>query len=161
VALAAKIANLEKRLDFQMELINDLLASRHSSALIETSSPNSFSVVDSTVGPILVALKSVEPYLTGYRVTLQLGNPHAVKIIGYTYDVWWSDRTIGDPGADTPDWYKNRKHRQLRGTVPLEPGSWRTTTIIFPETAAKDLKYIEVSININGVDMPIQPPQSR
>lgn len=47
--------------------------------------------VISPVGVLLVKLQKVEPYLDGYAVTFNIGNPSGAKLIGVTGSVKWGE----------------------------------------------------------------------
>jgi len=68
------------------------LTKSHSSVSIDPASPKSFQRLDSAAGSFFVSLSDVVPFLDGYKVVLNVGNPLEVTYSGFTLDVKWGPR---------------------------------------------------------------------
>ena len=68
----------------------DNLASKYTIAELSPASPKKFIRIDSLSGfSLLVSLEDVTPYLDGYRVKLEIGNPTTAVYVGYKMTVEW------------------------------------------------------------------------
>ncbi|MGE5525940.1 MAG: hypothetical protein ACM3SS_19665 [Rhodospirillaceae bacterium] len=75
---------------------------------------------------ILVSCETLDPYLEGYRVTLQIGNPYYMRLASVKGSLYYGEQVLPANKIEIP----------LAGG--LRPGTWtRTTVNITPATAAQ------------------------
>lgn len=127
----------------------------HSSVTIDPASPKSFQRLDSSAGSFFVSLSDVVPFLDGYKVILNVGNPLDVTYSGFTLDVKWGPRydysKFSVPTYKA--WSSQLKEQKFPYADSLRPGAWNKVSIIISPAKAEDLGYLELSIETDTVQM--------
>jgi hypothetical protein len=95
--------------------------------------------------PFVVSLASVDPYLDGYKVTFNVGNPNNVTFNGYKLHVVCTE-AMGTGGAV----------RDVSLPSPLYPGTWATAEVFL--TPIRQLgRLIVVSIDVDQIALRTLP----
>lgn len=81
----------------------------------------------------LVACTSLEPYLEGYRLTVDIGNPYSMQFEGINATVGYGENMF------------NTKPRPVSTTEPLKPGAWTHMTVVINRVTAKDVRAITLT----------------
>jgi hypothetical protein len=154
VALTRELSDLEedkKASDSVMyQVWADVSNLKKASAVLDPASPNEYIRIESDVGPLLVSLKNVEPYLDGYKVQLTVGNPLSLTFKGFELAATWAPRLSG---TDYAGWLKKQKKKTFSLTQDLLSGRWNAVTLILSETKAEEVGYLEVSSTINTISL--------
>jgi hypothetical protein len=135
-------SNQDDRIDHLEEVTNI-------HAYLDASRPGAFIPVTTAVGRFYLSLENAEPYLDGYRVALDVGNPNFVTFNGFKISAIWA----GVPG--NKDWGKKRvsQKREFSFTETLQPGAWTRVRIELSPAAPDDIKLIELSIETNQLSL--------
>lgn len=165
---AQSIADLKKQTaDLQRQI--DLLRTRifenddilSDTAVFDTTSPNKFASVRTSVGQVLIVFKGASKYLNGYRAAIEIGNPHSGKISQYDVSATWSSNFSEDRDHDIMKWFQGKKHKTVQYAVPLEPGRWTKLWIVLPNTSAAEFESMEIKVNVLGVELDISPASAQ
>ena len=100
---------------------------------------------------MLVSLGKLDPYLDGYKVTLEIGNILSATFNGFDLTAIWGPRF--KTGGDYGSWNKARKMKTFSQLGNLLPNRWTDIEIIFPATEAKDVGSIEIQVVINKISL--------
>jgi hypothetical protein len=140
----------------------------HNDALIDVDSKN-FGAAKSDEGTFLISCQGVEPYLEGYKVHLQIGNPTMLVVNNPKLTVEWgsafekSAKTDLDNGVKETDWFADWKKsfRQTTTTLneSLKPGYWNDVEVIVSPAKADELAHFKVSIQTDSVSLTHPPDQ--
>ena len=124
-----------------------------------------FSTVKSDVGTFLVSCQGVEPYLEGYKVHLQIGNPMAMLVSNPKITVEWG-AALPKPGADIKDnnsayqaWKTSLQQTSITLNSNLRPGFWNDVEIVVSPAKANELDHFMVSIQTDSVSLTHPPDQ--
>ena len=124
-----------------------------------------FSTVKSDVGTFLVSCQGVEPYLEGYKVHLQIGNPMAMLVSNPKITVEWG-AALPKPGVDMKDnnsayegWKKSLQQTSITLTSNLRPGFWNDVELVVSPAKANELAHFKVSIQTDSVSLTHPPDQ--
>ena len=90
--------------------ISDIQNLKRSSATFDPASPDKYIRVETDAGSLLVSLGKVEPYLDGYKVELQVGNPLAATFKGFEIAATWAPRFKNYNGKYL-EWLKNKSSK--------------------------------------------------
>jgi hypothetical protein len=104
--------------------------------LLDTATANQFYPLRTNVGTIFVSLKNVTPYLDGYKMNLQIGNPFSITLEGLTINATWSGLS---------------KAKTFETTKQIFPGKWNNVELILSPATANDVHYINVWMDVKRV----------
>jgi hypothetical protein len=146
--LQKRVADLSGQL-FRQSLQFETL--KHESAEFDPASPNTYSRLDTEAGSILIVLGTAQPYLDGYKVELQIGNPLTLTFRGFGIAATWGPRW--KDGNDFGEWLKKNKEKSFDFTDDIQSARWNSVVLILPDTKPQDFGFLRVSIKVNTVSM--------
>jgi hypothetical protein len=131
-----RITALEKQLEFAndwLRIISPLTGDR--TAFIDCDS-GKFSAVMPTSNTLvfLVSCSSITPYLEGYKISLNVGNPFAMQFSGVSGRLGYGDTPSAAYSESTG----------FSTTEPLQPGVWNSITVTINQVAAKNVRHIRI-----------------
>ena len=124
--LEQRIAALEAKTDQLNRQVLRLQMSQnpYESVWIDVSSPGGYQRVDTTAGFFLIALRDAKPYLDGYKLLLNIGNPSSVTYSGFAMHAHWGVQ----------------QEKDFSFTQDLRPASWNKVELVIAPAKAEDLK---------------------
>jgi len=139
------IDRVRKLIDSYFNILADAIYSEPAS--LNPSALDVYSPLRASNGlPMLASLKSVDTYLDGYKLTVDLGNPNFATLSNCEVVVRWGPTTKQlDP--------KLPNSRTIKLSRTLPPGSWTPIEIIVPSAKAHDLGAISISLNVDTVGL--------
>jgi hypothetical protein len=155
-SLEKKVADLESAMEANADLIgqygSEIYRLKHAEAELDPASPDKYQRIETAVGPLLVSLGKAEPYLDGYKVQLQIGNPLAAQFSGFTVSTFYAPRQRKD--EKFLEWIRKRKGKDFVFTQTLISSRWNIVELIFPDVTPDAFGYLKVSISVNQVILP-------
>jgi hypothetical protein len=144
-----KLAALEKRVTelegtvqwYKYEI--DGKQDKTETVILDPSS-REFQRLDSDSGTFLVSLADASPYLNGYRINLDLGNPSNAKYSNAKLKITWGPAIKDFSKYD--EWKASLHEKDVDITSNLEPGAWNHETIDLIPCSSNDLGYLKVSL---------------
>lgn len=142
-----RVADLEERLRLADEQIKSLRTDVISLKIsrefdgytfLQPSEP-SFSTMNLAVGSITVALKDVEAYADGCKVTLQFGNPLFCRINGVKFEVEYG--SVDDRGILIE---ATKKTKKVTLSEPLQSGTFHDSVIILNGISPDKLGQLKI-----------------
>lgn len=116
---------------------------RGSRAVIDLSSPGGYSFLNTQNGVFYVALREAVPYLDGYKLILDVGNPSYATYNGFELTAEWPVALLG---SGSPGSKRQTKTRSYSGD--LRAGSWnRVEFIVSPFDNPRDLIGLTMTTN--------------
>lgn len=157
IALKEDLAALKKevgRLNFTVFQLQSKLDST-SKVELDPTTPHQFQRLDTSNGTFLVSLESIEPYLDGYRVVFNLGNPSAASYNGYTLKVRWGPAYDWSKYSEESyaKWEKAVREREIPYTDSLRAGTWNRAVFIASPTAKDELGFVQISLETKTVSL--------
>lgn len=154
--LEADVKSLQSKLDLD-EFVLSMKQTRNDSINLDPAS-RTFQRVDTDNGFFLVLLDSVTPYLNGYKLMVEIGNPSDASYPNASVKLLWNKAP--DLSKTTfADWKKAQQEQDVQMTTPLSPGSWTTVEIDLLPATADQLGYLEFSISTPTVRLLTPPAQ--
>jgi hypothetical protein len=120
----------------------------------DTASPGTYSRVNTAVGPMLLSIGKIEPYLDGFKVQVQIGNVLSVAFSGFELETMWGPRFKPADTSDYLKWANSQQKKTLSLTEVLLPNRWTKVDVMLPSTEAKDFGHLQLKINISKIIMP-------
>jgi len=138
--LKKQLKDDESRIDFLSTRL-DSKVDELQWATFDSAVPDHYDRVDSESGSFLVSLKTVEPYLDGFKVNFEIGNLSNAVFKGFTLRFGWSSREITDPYI-----YKTQTF-----TASLLPNRWNRVEVIIPNAKPSSVALITLKLSTNTV----------
>ena len=161
--LSKEVKGLAEKLSASQETITNLQTrllkvefaqNAYQSILLDLGS-RSFQRLDTDTGSFLVSVQDASPYLDGYRVTLEIGNPSFATYAGFELTAKWNSQydwsSYNDGTFDK--WQKSERNKEVSFTSSLMPGKWNTVELILPSTTGQQLGYFVLSMKTHVVSL--------
>jgi hypothetical protein len=149
-ALKKKVAGLEAQVKYLTTVTRRL---DHKSATFELPrSVGNYSRVDSGSVDLLVLVEDVTPYLDGYKLTLQIGNPTSALLTNARLDVSWGNKlSPNSTDADFKKYLETFRQSEFPVNGDLKPGMWTRTEIILSPASRDSFGEVSIGINVPAV----------
>jgi len=154
--IAAQVSTLEaqiKGIESQVEsLQTDVLALQLSSESYKTATfdpgdPGGYRRIDTTGGTFLVSLQNVTPYVDGFRVTCNFGNPSSATFNGFKVKAKWGSRfDFKVKKMKWAEWQASLREKEISVTNNLQAGSWNPVSFVLSPAKPEEFGYLELSI---------------
>jgi hypothetical protein len=114
-----------------------------------------FQRLDSDSGSFLVSVVDVSPYLNGYRLKLNMGNPSSARFANSTIKIRWAKAyDFSKFTADTySSWQKSIHEKSVTLTSDLMPGTWNHEDVDLIPAGSNELGFLEMSIDTPTVSL--------
>jgi uncharacterized lipoprotein YehR (DUF1307 family) len=126
------------------------MINRNKSITIDATSKG-FQRLDTDLGPFLISVDGVTPYLNGHKLNLRIGNPSMCNFAGFTLKAKWGGAFNQNGEVTYADWEKSLKSKEENFTERLEPGAWNKIEIVLAPAKPEQLEYIEIQMEVNHV----------
>ncbi len=113
-------------------------------------SKNTFLPVETSLGNLVVAPKKVEPYLTGYRVRVSIGNPLAATISSFKI-VARTSRSSNSLSPLDKSKHPSAQIREFPFTRTLEGSSWNDVEFVLHPLSPEELKSLSIRVETTGI----------
>lgn len=157
---ASKISGLEKNLTdlknelslYQFELGQK--QQRYDTVLLDPSS-HGFQRLDTDTASFLVSVQNIVPYINGYKLTVNIGNPTTATFSGITIKIRWAKAYDWHQFSTSSYavWQKSIQEKSFPVTDDLRPGSWNSVDLLLLPAAADDLGYLELSMTTSTTSL--------
>jgi hypothetical protein len=127
---------------------------------LDLATPGKYQRLDETggTGSFLISVEDAVPYLDGYKVHLNIGNPSAARYRGFKLKLQWAKAfTKFDDFAAWQEWDKAIKEKEVSFTETLMPGTWNKIEVIVSPAGVDELGYFHVSLETNTIALTPQP----
>ena len=132
-SLAHALTGLRATVEF-----NDYLATAQDAALL-TPASEGYSLVHADIGMLTVAIKNVQPYANGTRITLQFGNTASATINGLSATLEWGQvDTAGAPLVRTAH------SKNVTLVESLRPGAWTSVPFVLEGVPPSQFGFVRV-----------------
>ena len=121
-----------------------------------------FQRVDTSTSTFLVAIREASPYLDGYRVVLDIGNPSFATYTNFKVKIKWNRKYEGKYTAasyvEWKEWNKATREKEVTfPDPPLKPGSWNRVEVLLPSTKDDELAYFVLSMDTPTISLQTEP----
>jgi len=152
--LSQKVAELEKRvntLEGSVALNKALLSEKQDKADSVVLDPSSreFLRLDSETSTFMIALTDASPYLNGYRIKMNVGNPSDAKFSDAKLKVTWGRAIKASDSYSV--WLASLHEKEVTLTEDLLPGAWNPVSVDLIPCAPNELGYLVVSLETPSV----------
>ena len=163
--LDASLASLQVQVKAAEEQIQSLqndvytlqgLAVRYSTASFDPASPAQYQRIDTDGGTFLVSILSVTPYVDGFRVTCNFGNPSSATYKGFKLTAKWGPRrdlVQKEKTMTYGQWQATLREKEISLTETLQPASWNPRSFVLSPAKADEFGYLELSMETNSITL--------
>lgn len=162
-AILAKIDNLNKRVDWEIEsntklfsgllkmskINNNLLkmCKFKSNEIVFSPSSEGYAYFNTDEGDFLVALEKLTKYVDGYKASFKIGNPSSIRYENAIITLRWGEPK--KPSQPYEEWEKTLKRREINVVKSSLSGVWNKVDIVLSPATAKETGFIGLSLKIN------------
>ena len=122
----------------------------HSTSTSVETNGSGYGVVQTEQGPFLVQAMSAIPYLDGYKIRLQVGNPGTATMRGAILHLEWGLR-YGDKSKTYTEVTASRKKKDFDVTTTFDPGAYTNVDLFLSPAKPEEVKIIDVGLKFNIV----------
>lgn len=147
--LKTKIESLETRISelSWKQTLNDR------STVSFSPDSDTFSRLDTNLGPLYVSLKNIKPYADGFKMTVNLGNPHNAAFKDPLMKVSWSPRVDFKVSGSYAESEKRKRTKEFKLQKVISPGSWNSTEITIAPATSEEVGRIEIEAEVETVSL--------
>jgi len=144
--LTEKVGNLQNAvIDTHRSLIE-----AHPTEVTLHLTSKAFSVIDTKVGRLYVAVRSVQPYLNGQKIIVDIGNPTATTFSNAKLTLTWGPR-VGEDFKDFEAFDKQKRTKEIDEPKRFAPASWTPVEVILDDAPADQLGAVWLKLEFKGV----------
>ena len=140
---------------WQVVLLN--LKSQDNEAVFDAANSTGFSRINTDSGFFLVALKNVEPYLDGYRISLDVGNPLSATYKNLKFNVSWGKKYDSKESANDPNayqkWVSTLHTKEISVVDDLAAGAWNKVQLVLSPAKSDELGYISIKLTTDTASL--------
>ncbi|MDP2654795.1 MAG: DUF3251 domain-containing protein [Candidatus Omnitrophota bacterium] len=120
-----------------------------------------FSKIETNAGMLLIAVQKMQRLENGYRMLLNIGNPHAAAFGTITLKLRWGRTWDAGQGAVSyDDWRNSLTAGEYVYKGRLVPGEWTEVTVELVPAGANQLEYIECAMDVGSVELQVKQPSN-
>lgn len=145
---------LDSRLT-KLEDSHSLIASK----IVLNFASKSFTRLATPSGVLFVSVQDAQPYLDGYKVFLDIGNPSNASLVGGNLEISWGPKPRKPIGSEDTkqniraDWFLDRMVKTVELAQPIRSGSWNKVELILTPAKAADLELVEMSATFTSIGL--------
>lgn len=100
-------------------------------------------------GRFFISSGSVNPYLDGYKVVINIGNPYSCTFHNPNINVAWV--IPYKKGMNIGDWLKSRKEKEHSFITEVKEGTWTKIELPLTPCTVEELENVRISINFRTI----------
>jgi len=124
---------------------------------VDLASTGGYVPVRGRFGVFLVSVKNVEPYLDGYRVTFEVGNPQYATFSNLKIKTVWGSKFEYSKATNDVNYVENYnaslKRKEFSQADKLLPGSWNKVSIVLSPAKSDELAAFSISFDAETVSL--------
>jgi hypothetical protein len=152
--LQVKVSKLEKdNLELSTRVFSlELKQDAYRSIALDLSS-RQYLRIDTETGSFFISVQDASPYLDGYRIKLDIGNPYYANYKGFKLTVTWNSSIDSIKDLGWQKWKEHERTKEVPFTETLQPGSWTRIELLLPATSGGQLGYLTLAMTTDTVSL--------
>jgi hypothetical protein len=161
-AATAKVEQLEKEKSDLEERIGKLESQQFFTGLRLSDLENSevdlktdedkYGIDHTSNGTFYVYVSKIEPFMDGYKVFLNVGNPSAATFSGANFNVRWG-LTYDAKGKSLQEINESRKEKNISSTKSFSAGAYTLVELPLTPATAEEVRTISVSVKFDQLSL--------
>lgn len=129
-------------------------AEPYKSATFDPGNPGGYQRIDTTGGTFLVSFQNAVPYVDGFKVTCNFGNPSSGTFNGFKLKAKWGPRfDRKDKSLNYAQWQASLREKELSLTDSLKAASWNPVSFVLSPAKPDAFGYLELSMDTDNVSL--------
>jgi len=139
--LKSQLAEAEKRLvKIELKEMEEVTFGFNRPAYLDPSLPGvGYSVTDTNLGPFLIILEDLQPYLDGYKLHISIGNLTSVPLTSFVVNAEWG-KSDNESTVQT---------KEIPINQTLNPACWNKVELVLNPVKMDEFQYLKINLNIN------------
>ena len=149
--LRQKLISLETALKFdEYQLKNK---QERQDSIVLNLAEHTFQRLDTDSGFFLISVKEAVPYLNGYKLHLNIGNPLSASYSGVKVKARWAQayNYTKYTEASFDEWQKSIQEKETSLVDVLDAGTWNNVEVILAPATTEQLGFVTLSISTDTV----------
>lgn len=159
-ALRSEVESLKSQLETQRQRAVDSngriqaleLASKGEWAFLDPAGGTGYSMMQTSVAPLMVSFVDSSPVGDGTKVRLQVGNMTSATFSGVGLVISYNRRVPQDV-ADLEKWNADLRNSSADLTDSIYPGTWNTVSVSLPGIKPEELGYLAIKGKLNVISL--------
>lgn len=153
-SIKQEISGLKASQQFQQMLIDGV-----DKTPAEVTDSGGYGVAKTKQGIFLVTIQKLDPYLDGYRATLNIGNPHSLTMHGGDFQISWG-LPWNTKGKTFDEIKASRRSKDFSIVKDFPPGAYTAVEVALTPARPEEVKDIFVEITWNRISLR-RPPSTQ
>ena len=110
--------------------------------------------IDTDVLPLFIATKEFTPYLDGYKIKVQIGNPHYVAFTGFKVIASWHKSyqfTNNTTVTNLKEVEQSRRTNEFNLTDTLTAGTWTPIEFTIAPASVDEVRNVTVKLDLSQI----------
>ena len=105
---------------------------------------NKFQKLNTNVGHFFISPEKAIPYLDGYKVVIQIGNPFNCIFCDPEFYISWMMpyENSKEKGLTPTEWSNTKKEKEVSILARIEPGKWNNIELILTPCTLEELENV-------------------
>jgi len=113
----------------------------------------SYQKIETATGMFFIATQDVAQIDGGYRLFLQIGNPHYANFKNFTLRIVWGERWFQNSSTTYQQWRNSLVGSEFKFNGRLEKGTWTPIEVDLVPAQEKDIAYIECELGVDSIEL--------
>ena len=151
VIVFSKLETLSKQvgpLSFDILLLK--LQQKANDSIVIDPAEKGYGRLDTNSGFFFISCEDVQPYLDGYKLILNIGNPLYVKYDGFKLSIKYG-RQFDFKTMNYGNWEGSLKITEKAFTDELLPATWNKIEMVLAPAKPEEMRYIRISMKTDKV----------
>jgi hypothetical protein len=112
-----------------------------------------FQKIETRVSPLLISVHDITPYLDGFKVSIDIGNPSYMLINNYDLAYQWGLASKGSSAEAVLSNDRSTKTNSEVGTIPLNAGAWTRYTLTLSPAKSEEIHNLWFTIQVGEISL--------
>ena len=109
--------------------------------------------INTNTGSLLVAVDRLEKSNDGYRLYLNIGNPHYASFKGYKITLYCGKKFYPTDNQDYAAWQNSLTGTEYSFEGDIRKGAWNQAVLDLSVKDISDLAYVEMEMSISSIEL--------
>jgi hypothetical protein len=154
--LEARFDSLKNEVEaniYELGVLRAAFYNDDSSIVLDVGSLNTYQKLNIPTGFFLISIIDTKPYLDGYKVYLNIGNPFFITYGDIKCKVKWGIKNENFKREKYIEWWQSLRKKEISFTQEIKPGSWNKVELILVPAKPEELGYIKLDIETDYISL--------
>jgi hypothetical protein len=116
-------------------------------------SSRTYQKIETPTGMFFISVVDIKPIAGGFRLYLNIGNPHYADFRDFTLRLVWGSRWNAKSEVTYQQWRAGLDGAEYKFNGRLERGTWSPVELDLTPAEEKDIAYIECEMGVESIEL--------